>query len=32
MSEAECDKCIQDAIAAGNNIPNVAISTHPNNQ
>ena len=28
MNEAECDKCIQDAIAAGNKIPNVSISQY----
>lgn len=28
MSEDECDKCIQDAIAAGNNIPNKSIAKY----
>ena len=28
MSEDECDKCIQDAIAAGNNIPNVSVAKY----
>ncbi len=28
MNESECDKCIQDAIAAGNKILNVAISQY----
>jgi hypothetical protein len=28
MTEAECDECIQDAIAAGNKVPNVAISQY----
>ena len=28
MNEAECDKCIQDAIAAGNKIPNFTISQY----
>jgi len=28
MSEDECDKCIQDAIAAGNHIPNEKIATY----
>lgn len=28
MSEDECNTCIQDAIAAGNKIPNIQISHH----
>lgn len=28
MSEQEADQCIQDAIAAGNNIPNYSIATY----
>ncbi len=28
LSEAECNQCIQDAIAAGNNIPNVKIAEY----
>ena len=28
LSESECDQCIQDAIAAGNNIPNTRIARY----